>query len=48
MAQLSKAEAAEAAPDFSNLPDIRKAGKFGVSQQTLRLTDQTRNRQFSG
>lgn len=45
--QESNHESANSTPvDFSQLPDLRQLGPFGVEQQRWQLTDASRNRQF--
>ena len=47
ISQLAAAEAeAEISIDFSQLPDIHRPGKYGYQQQSLTLTDKSRQRQF--
>ena len=48
MASLSSKEGANStAVDFSKLPDLRQAGKYGYIQQTLTLNDTSRQRQLT-
>jgi predicted dienelactone hydrolase len=46
MAQLAAEEAKSSTVDFSQLPDLRKKGKFNVRQETWILTDANRQRTF--
>lgn len=47
MAILTTEEAKnESAPNFSELPDLRKRGEYGFVSETITLNDSQRNRQF--
>lgn len=46
MAELATKEAESSTIDFSQLPDIRQPGPFKFRQETLTLTDTSRNRTF--